>query len=120
MVGACYIPPMRQIPALLLLVASPAFAANYATCILDKMPGTQNDVAATAVYQVCQAEHPGGIHAVAQGSGRGFFGFKSGAECTAKKAGATPSGRAALMIGVACRRLYEIDWESGVITPPSN
>ena len=98
---------MRITPALLLLAAAPAFAANYATCILDKMPGTQNDVAASAIYQVCQSQHPAGMDGVTQGSGRGMFGFKSGPECTAKKAGDTRSNRAAVAIGVACRRLYD-------------
>jgi len=41
-----------------LLLASPAMAANYATCILDKAPAAQNDVAAHAIMQSCLAEHP--------------------------------------------------------------
>jgi tripartite-type tricarboxylate transporter receptor subunit TctC len=100
---------MRHLLLALILsvVASPVFAANYATCILDKMPGVANDVAARAVYQVCKKEHPGGLQAVEQGSGRGFFGYSSGAECTAKKASDTHSQQAAYMIGTACRRLYE-------------
>lgn len=92
---------------LLSTLATPALAANMATCLLDKLPGTQNDVAAQAVFQVCSAEHPGGIQAVPQGDGRGMLGFKSGPECTAKKAGDTRSTRAAELIGVACRRLYD-------------
>ena len=104
---------------LLALAASPCFASNYATCVLDKAPGSANDVAAHAIYQLCLAENPGGLQAVKQGSGRDFFGFKSGAECTAKKAGDTRSTLAAAMVGVACRRLYdEIDWERGTFTPP--
>jgi len=107
------------ISAMLFVSCGPAFAANFATCLLDKLPGTANDVAAQAVYQVCLAEHPGGINAVAQGSGRGMFAFKTGAECTAKKAGETRSNRAAVLVGVACRKLYdEIDWERGTFTPP--
>ena len=98
---------MRRFFAMLLLAVSPALAANYATCILDKAPGVANDTAAHAVHQLCLSEHPGGIPAVPQGSGRGFFGFSSGAECTAKKAGETRSNRAAAMVGVACRRLYD-------------
>lgn len=90
-----------------LAAAAPALAANMATCLLDKLPGTQNDVAAQAVFQVCSAEHPGGIQAVPQGDGRGMLGFKSGPECTAKKAGDTRSTRAAELIGMACRRLYD-------------
>ncbi len=97
-----------SIAALLLsTLAAPALAANMATCLLDKLPGTQNDVAAQAVFQVCSAEHPGGIQAVPQGDGRGMLGFKSGPECTAKKAGDTRSTRAAELIGMACRRLYD-------------
>ena len=98
---------MRRFFTLLLLAASPAWAANYATCILDKAQGVANDTAAYAVHQLCMSEHPGGIPAVPQGSGRGLFGFSSGAECTAKKAGETRSNRAAVMVGVACRRLYD-------------
>ena len=94
-------------------LASPAVAADYAKCVLDKMPGTQNDVAAQAVHQVCIGAHPGGISAVAQGSGRGLFGYDSGATCTAKKAGQTRSNRAAHLIGTACRKLYDEDWGKG-------
>lgn len=110
----------HTIAALLLLTTPPAFAANYATCILDKMPGVANDVAAHSVYQLCLQEHPDGLAAVPQGSGRGFFGYESGAECTAKKAGDTRSQQAAYMISGACRKLYDewVDWDSGVITPP--
>ncbi|WP_332874578.1 hypothetical protein [Delftia acidovorans] len=106
---------------LCLAAAGPALAANMATCLLDKLPGTQNDVAAQAVFQVCSAEHPGGIQAVPQGDGRGMLGFKSGPECTAKKAGDTRSTRAAELIGVACRRLYEksFTYEEAYGLPPA-
>ncbi|THF55902.1 hypothetical protein [Pseudothauera rhizosphaerae] len=82
-------------------------AANYGTCLLDKLPGTANDVAANAIVQVCLAENPGGIQAVAQGSGRGWFSHKSGAECTAKLAADTRSNRAAALIRQACVKLYD-------------
>lgn len=98
---------IRLIFATLTAACAPAWAANFATCILDKAPGVANDTAANAVHQLCMSEHPGGIPAVPQGSGRGFFGFSSGAECTAKKAGETRSNRAAQLVGVACRRLYD-------------
>lgn len=93
------------IPALFLAV--PALAANMATCLLDRLPGVANDVAAQAVFQVCTSKHPGGIQAVPQGSGRGLLGYKSGADCTAARASDTRSIRAAELIGVACRRLYD-------------
>ena len=99
---------------LLALVATQAQAANYATCLLDKLPGTQNDVTAHANMQVCTGKYPGGIESVSQGQGRGLLGFNSGAECTAKKAGDTRSNRAAVLIGVACRKLYD---EPAKLTP---
>ena len=96
----------------------PNLAANYATCLLDKLPGTQNDVAANATMQVCVGKHPGGMAAVKQGSGRGMFGHDSGAECTAQKAGDTRSNQAAYLIGMACRKLYdEADWWKKGATP---
>ena len=63
------------------------------------------------------SENPGGIEAVAQGSGRGWFGFKSGAECTAKKAAQTRSNRAAVLVGVSCRKLYDEDgwWKKDAV-----
>lgn len=100
---------IRWIFAALTLAAAPVWAADFASCILDKMPGVANDTAAQAVHQVCLSENHGGLQAVPQGSGRGIFGFKSGAECTAKKAGDTRSNQAALMVGMACRRLYDED-----------
>lgn len=105
----------------LLLAAPAAWAGDFATCILDKAPGVANDTAAHAVYQLCLSENPGGLDRVAQGSGRGWLGYKSGAECTAKKAGDTRSNRAAVMVGAACRRLYDsaTDQFGGVVVQPN-
>ncbi len=97
----------RAFVSALLLIAPAAWAGDFATCILDKAPGVANDTAAQAVYQLCLSENPGGFQAVAQGSGRGLMGYKSGAECTAKKAGDTRSEEAARYVGIACRRLYD-------------
>lgn len=96
--------------ALVLVVALlplPALAGNFATCLLDKLPAVQNDVAANAAYQACNSAYPGGLASVAQGTGRGWFSYKTGADCTLKKAGDTRSNRAAGLIGAACRRLYD-------------
>jgi hypothetical protein len=99
---------MRRLLFLLpALACGQAFAGNYATCILEKMPAVANDVAAMAVHQVCVRDNPGGLNAVEQGSGRGFFGFSSGAECTAKKAGDVRSNQAARVIGMSCKKLYD-------------
>lgn len=94
------------IAATLLAFSCPASAGNYATCLLDKLPGLQNDQAAAAAIQVCNSQHPGGMDKVAKGNGRGFLGFDSGAECALKKAGETRSSTAAYQIRLACDRLY--------------
>lgn len=100
-----YIPPIRPIYAIILAAtAAPAFAANYAACVLDKMPGVANDVAAQAVYNSCLEKYP---EDVKQGSGRGFFGYASSTECIADKARDTRSAKAARFIGFACRKLYD-------------
>lgn len=93
--------------AICLLLSSQAWAGNFAECILDKMPGVNNDVAASVVWRSCSSEHPGGIESVKQGSGRGLFGYADGAACTIKRASSTPSVRAAQMINSACRKLYD-------------
>jgi hypothetical protein len=84
-----------------------AIADNFAECLLDKLPGVQNNNSAGAAYQVCSARYPERYAGVEQGSGRGFFGFDSGAECALKKARNTHSQNAAGMIRVACNRLYD-------------
>lgn len=93
----------------LALLPSSAFASNYAECVLDVVPGVQNDPAAYAAHQVCLSKFPGGLQAVKQGAGRGFFGYDSGAECTLKKAGGTRSQSGAAMISASCRKLYDED-----------
>lgn len=109
--------------AAILVIASllplPASAADYATCILDRLPGVQNDAAATAAYQLCTSKYPGGLEAVKQGSGRGLLGYDSGAECTLTKAADTRSNRAAYMIGAACRKLYDEPgpWDNFELVP---
>lgn len=81
-------------------------AANYATCLLDKAPGLQNDAAAMAAYQVCRNLYPETFLGVEQGSGRGWLSYKSGAECALKKAADTSSALAGRLILMACKKLY--------------
>lgn len=116
---------MKPTAALIVLATLPsvALAGNYGTCILETVPGVENNPAAYAAHQVCISKFPGGLQAVKQGSGRGFFGYDSGAECTLKKAGGTRSQSGAAMISASCRKLYDEeqpDWERGVITPPQH
>ena len=83
------------------------WAGGFSKCLIDRLPGTVNDVAAQAIMETCITRSGGGFTSDAQGSGRGFFGFSSGAECTIKKAGETRSNRAAYLISSACRKLYD-------------
>lgn len=91
----------------LLALSGLAQAGNFATCLLDELPGVQNNNAAGAAYQVCSARYPERYNGVAQGSGRGFWGYESGADCALKKARDTRSQDAAGMMRVACNRLYD-------------
>lgn len=104
---------IRWIFAALTLAAAPAWAANYATCILDKMPGTQNGAVYAAVFQTCGQEHPSRYSGVEKGSGRGIFGFSDGNACILKKAASTPYQPSAAAISVACRCLYDKPQVSG-------
>lgn len=62
-------------------------AENYATCLLDKLPGVQNHGASVSAVRVCQSKYPGGLANVEQGAGRGLFAsYDSGDECTYDKA----------------------------------
>lgn len=99
---------MKKHLAIIALLACPslAMADNYATCLLDKLPGIQNDNAATAAWNLCGTRHPGGLESVDAGSGRGLFSYESGAECALEESGQTRSNTAAYQIRLACDRLY--------------
>ncbi len=91
----------------LLTLPSLAQADNYATCMLDKLPGVQNDAAVYAAAQVCSGRYPERYSSVPQGAGRGFFGYDSGAECALDKSRNTRSQLASYQIRAACNRLYD-------------
>lgn len=97
---------MKSILPILLALPATAFAGNFAECILDKMPGVQNDSAAAAAFQVCNARYPERYRGVTQGEGRGLWGYDSGAECALAKSKDTLSGNGAGMIRMACNALY--------------
>lgn len=100
--------PIKQQSLLIALLSAStmALAGNVATCLLDELPGVQNDPAAMATYKMCLEKFRGGLDTVAQGSGRGWFGYNSGAECAAKLAAKTPSRQAGQLIYSTCNRLY--------------
>src|SRR5690606_9420439 len=75
---------MRKLLLSLLLLAPVATQANLAKCLLSELPGTANDVAAGVIIRICMQKYPEGLESVKQGSGRGWFGFESSAQCVAK------------------------------------
>jgi hypothetical protein len=91
----------------LVLAFPSAHAANYATCVLDKMPGTQNFAVHQAVVRECLASYPTGFLDSIKGSGRGIFGFSGRDSCIKKKAANTSFNAAAGAISAACHCLYE-------------
>lgn len=99
---------MNKIATILCLVAAPSMAAeNFAECIIERMPGVQNDAVAGAIARACLAEHPGGIDAVPQGSGRGWFSYKSGNECIIKKGEKVISRIGGNLLTGSCIKLYD-------------
>lgn len=94
------------VAATFLLVAGLA-RADFADCVLDKMPGTSNAAAAAAVYRTCSNDFPRRYSGIYKGVNRGFFAFKDAEACIIKKARDTAQPSAAFMIAAACRCLYD-------------
>lgn len=94
--------------ALLLLPIGSAFAGNYATCLLDKLPGVENQAATSSAVQMCQTDYPGGLTNVPQGDELGFFAsYRSGDECTLEESKGTRFVPAVQLIRSACHKLYD-------------
>lgn len=90
-----------------LLLSCAALAGNYADCILDKMPGSENEAVTAAVVSTCIQENPNGFYEIEKGDGRGLFGYKNANACVLKKARDTRYPRAAGLISASCRCLYD-------------
>lgn len=99
---------MKKHLAIIALLACPTLvmADNFAECLLEKLPGVQNDATAYAAAQLCASKYPERYNSIEQGAGRDFFSYESGAECTLDKGADTLSSSAAGQIRVACNRLY--------------
>ena len=95
------------VAVIMVLLPSLGFCENLAKCILETMPSSNNDPATYAVMQVCYQKHPNGYAEISQGSGIGWFSYKSGAECAVEKSKETTNAKAAGAIRVACNCLYE-------------
>jgi hypothetical protein len=79
--------------------------SNFFECVLSRMPGAANDTVGYEIVGRCSKEFPGNIPVKKQ---TGFLAtFRSGSECTLKKAKDTQSQWAANMIRSACYALYE-------------
>lgn len=84
----------------------PTFSfGSYAQCILSKMPGVANDIAAAQIARGCLREYPGGFSASPKANAF-FGGYAHGGECIADKAKNTSSPAAARLIAAACLRRY--------------
>lgn len=99
---------MKAITLLFLTLLSPlAFAGNYATCLLDKLEGVQNDRTAMVAARLCINENPDGFSGVEWGSGLGFFArYDSPLECIHGHGRSVQSRRAMSWITSACQKLY--------------
>lgn len=78
---------------------------KLADCILDEMPGVANDKTAVQAFRSCKERHPGDLDFRTHPD-KPWFGFRSAAECAAKKGGKTASDRAGWFITRACRYIY--------------
>lgn len=89
------------------LLPSIATAGNFATCILERMPGVKAPQVSAAVVRACQAAHPDGLQGVAWGAGKGWFAkYQSPDECLSDKAKETALLIAVSHIRNACGVLY--------------
>lgn len=94
--------------ALLLAFASSAYAGNYATCLLDNLPGVKSGPATTAAINVCAQKFPDKYYDIERGSGRGILGYSSAEQCTLAKSKDTPWQPAARVIKQSCDCLYGV------------
>lgn len=77
----------------------------YWECLLDTLPGVENDIAASSAMLECKRKHPE-EHGPTPQKPNHWFGYASGDECAAKKGRDTRSQRAAIGIRAACLALY--------------
>lgn len=98
---------MKRIILMLALASPSAFAGNYATCLLDKMEGVENQAAARAAIRLCGNKHPKRMSEVEQGSGLGWLSkYKSADECIHDRARSIKVRSAVGAVVGACNRLY--------------
>lgn len=81
--------------------------SSWEECILDRMPGVQNDYAAAAIMTRCNDEfgNPDTVHIPEKGW---LTRFSSGDACVAAKASTTASINGARVIVASCHRLFDL------------
>ncbi len=85
-------------------------ADNYQECILERLEGTQNDVAAVQATLQCREDFPSSMMPEMQTSLLSrLFGPETFSECMDKYAKRTPSVFAARQLRDACYLLYPMD-----------
>ena len=80
--------------------------SNWEECILDRMPGVQNDYAAAVIMTRCSDEfgNPDTVRIPEKGW---LTRFNSGDACVAAKASTTASVNGARVIVASCHRLFD-------------
>lgn len=88
--------------------------SDYASCVLEKMPGVANDPAAYAVARDCRQRYG------QQQDARNYQSLPASDECTAKYASLTPNRSAANMIAGACNIKFGFDISTAKPLRPFN
>jgi len=78
-------------------------SSNFYECILDDMPGTENDQVAAQIFLKCKKEHPNKSNIKKKSS---IFGIKTRSECILKYGKSTASKLGVANISNACYKLY--------------
>ena len=78
---------------------------NYWECILDDMPGVENDTAAAEILEHCQDQFSFADRIFVKKK-EPWFGIKTANECTISYSKNTPSTKGAEAIRAACHKLY--------------
>ena len=79
------------------------WTSNVPECVLDNMPGTQNNHEAQDIYWACHRRYGGGT----VGKKNQLFGVKTRNQCIAKYGSNTDSQAAVDDIREACTALYQ-------------
>lgn len=99
----------RLLLTLAMLVVTPAvLAGNFAECLLDNLPGVQNNPTTIAALNLCREQYPSEWSGVQQGSGRGLLSrFDSGSECTLEVGRDITVQQGAFLVAKSCKLLYD-------------